>query len=159
MFFKTGDVVNLIVFIFLKYSWAEFIYTRCQNVNRKSKYAVQSDDVPSSPSKKSKIDPEKHAYPPLSLDAEDKTSLDRNITLLQQELAKARPHFESVASLMERTFISRRQWILDNAESVGTIIEKYPFLAKSLYVRHFLAILDATFTSTLSVHRCRMSLV
>lgn len=138
----------LIIFL-PKYSWADFIYTRCQNVNRKTKSSGPSDEMPSTPSKKSKIDPEKHSYPPLSLDVEDEVSLQRNMTLLQQELSKPKPHFDSVASLMYRTFPQRRQWILNNTERVGDIIEKYPFLSKSVYVRclksYSLIIFSSTF--------------
>lgn len=68
-------------------------------MNRKHKSSGASDDVPSS-SKKSKIDPERHSYPPLSLNAEDEMSIQRNMTLLQQELSKVKPHFDSIASLM-----------------------------------------------------------
>lgn len=116
----------------MKYSWADFIYTRCQNVNRKTKGAVASDDTCNVPSKKTKIDPERHSYPPLSLEVEDEMC---NMTLLNQELAKSKPHFESVASLI---FPLRRQSILENVESVAEIIQKYPFLSRSVYVRAFL---------------------
>ena len=66
---------------------------------------------------------------------EDDVAIQRNITLLQQELSKTKPHLESVASLMQRNFIAKRQWILDNLESVAKIVEKYPFLSKAVYVR------------------------
>ena len=65
----------------------------------------------------------------------DDVAIQRNITLLQQELSKPKPHLESVISLMERTFTHRREWILENVESVANIVEKYPFFSKAVYVR------------------------
>ena len=77
------------------------------------------------PAKKIKFDPEKHSYPPLSLDDEDEVSLKRNMVLLEQELSKPKPHSSTVTSLMGRTFLSRRQWILDHVEKVEEIVKKY----------------------------------
>ena len=116
-----------------QHSWTNFIYIRCQNVNRKSKGAEYGDKA-CTPSKKHKADPEKHAYPSLPFDAEDDTATQRNFSLLKQELSKSKPHFDSVTSLMQRTFASRRQWILDSVESVGQITKEYPCLSKSVYV-------------------------
>lgn len=86
------------------------------------------------PSKKIKYDPEKHLYPPLSLDDEDEVAFKRNMALLHQELSKPKPHVATVTSLMARTFPTRRQWILDHVERVEDMIRKYPFLAKCVYV-------------------------
>ena len=58
----------------------------------------------------------KHTYPPLCGEIEDETCTKRNRALLQQELSKAKPHFDTVASLMNHTFHARRQWILDIVE-------------------------------------------
>lgn len=101
-------------------------------MNRKSK--VATNDQVSTPSKKHKADPEKHAYPSLPFDTEDSTATEHNLSLLKQELLKPKPHFDSVISLMERTFTSRRQWILGGSECVGDIIKEYPCLSKSVYV-------------------------
>ena len=68
------------------------------------------------------------------MENEDEVSIQRNITLLHQEFSKPKPRVDTVVSLMRRTFIPRRQWILDNVESVAKIVEKYPFLAKATYV-------------------------
>ena len=75
---------------------------------------------------------------PLIMSCEDEVSIQRNVALLQQELTKPRPHLDTVASLMQRTFLPRRQWILDNLESVAKIVEKYPFLSKAVYVRIYM---------------------
>ena len=122
--------------LFIQHSWTNFVYTRCQNVNRKSKDAVCGDkmEVDSTPSKRSKFDPECHSYPPLTLDAEDEMAHKRNQTLLNQELGKLKPHIGSVTSLMTRTFARRRQWILDNAKQVEDILKEYPCLSKPAYV-------------------------
>ena len=86
------------------------------------------------PSKKHKANPEKHAYPSLPFDAEDETATERNCSFLKQEMSKQKPHFDSVISLMQRTFAPRRQWILDSVESVQQIVKEYPCLSKSVYV-------------------------
>ena len=122
------------LFLFNQYSWAEFIYTRCQNVNRKCK-GSSHDDQSDHQSKKAKYDPEKHFCPPIVPENEDEVAIQRHITLLQQELSKPKPNLESVASLMQSTFIPRMQWILENVESVAKIVEKYPFFSKAVYVK------------------------
>lgn len=91
--------------------------------------------IPAITKLKSKIDPEKHLYPPMMFDNEDDVSVERNISLLRQEVSKPKPNVDTITSLMGRTFTERRQWILDNVESVQEIVEKYPFLSKSTYVR------------------------
>ena len=68
---------------------------------------------------------------------DDPVAFQRNTALLQQELAKAKPHLESVASLMHRTFTVRRQ----NVESVAKIVEMCPFLSKAIYVSMHICIL------------------
>ena len=120
----------------MQHSWTNFIYTRCQNINRKSKSARNDDDEEvSRASKKSKISPEKHNYPSLTLhNDDDDVAFERNVSLLQQEVAKAKLQFACVTSLMDRTFSRRRQWILDEIGSVKEICEQYPCLTKSTFV-------------------------
>lgn len=97
------------------------------------KFKVATNDQVSTP-KKHKADPEKHAYPSLPFDTEDSTATEHNLSLLKQELLKPKPHFDSVISLMERTFTSRRQWILGGSECFRYIIKEYSCLSKSVYV-------------------------
>ena len=55
---------------------------------------------PSTPSKRSKVDPEHHTYPPLVLEADDETAYKCNVTLLKQECTKGRPNVDNVTSSM-----------------------------------------------------------
>lgn len=125
--------------LFLQYSWTNFVYTRCQNVNRKTKDAGREEkmetDTPSTPSKRSKVDPGHHSYPSLMLNfSEDETAHSRNVSLLKQEFTKHKPHIQSITSLMTRTFARRRQWILDDVKRVDEIVLEYPCLTKPVYV-------------------------
>ena len=114
-----------------------FIYTRCQNINRKTKSARREDNSEEESikaSKKNKVDPEKHSYPSLAFEAEDE--VECNVLLMKQERAKSKPQSGSVTSLMNRTFARRRQWILDEIKGIDEICEKYPCLSKSTFVSH-----------------------
>ena len=106
-----------VLFMFLQHSWTNFIYTRCQNINRRSKHNNDEDEE-SRALKKTKIAPEKHTYPSLAIHNDDDVAFERNIGLLQQEMSKPKPQFSCVTSLMNRTFSKRRQWILDEFRSV-----------------------------------------
>jgi len=108
-------LLDFALFFSQQHSWTNFIYTRCQNVNRKSKGTFH-DDVACTPSKKHRPDPEKHKYPSLPLDAEDDTATERSLFLLKQELSKSKPNTDSVMSLMKHTFTYRRQQILGSIE-------------------------------------------
>ena len=112
-----------------------FKYTRCQNVNRKSK-SVRNDDEDEEPraSKKSKVCPEKHTYPSVEFQEDDDVAFERKVSLMQQEVSKQKPQAASVTSLMQHTFTKRRQWILDEMQSVKEICEKYPCLSKPVFV-------------------------
>lgn len=122
----------------MQYSWTNFIYTRCQNVNRKTKDVGREErmelDTPSTPSKRGKVDFGHHSYSTLTLEAEDETSHRRNVILLKQEIGKAKPHIQSITSLMTRTFARRRQWILNDIKRVDEMLPEYPCLSKTLYV-------------------------
>jgi len=73
----------LVHFDSLQSSWKWFIYNRTQNINRKS-----SDDT-SPPRKKKKLaTAARHQYPPVPNSADDETSSQVNIELLQKEWDK-----------------------------------------------------------------------
>lgn len=80
------------------------------------------------------MDTNNHAYPSLVGEEEDDTTHERTRSLLKTEMAKARPDFDSVSGLLKRTFVKRRQWILDTTPNVSDIIEEYPCLKKVCYV-------------------------
>ena len=125
-----------------QYSWTNFIYTRCQNINRKSKSSRRDDsgeDEPLRGSKKRKVDPEKHSYPSLAFEAEDEVAFERNVSLMKQELSKPKPQPGNVIMLMSHTFAGRRQWILDEINGVEEICEKYPCLSKAAFVSDCMA--------------------
>ena len=126
---------DAVCFYFVQHSWTNYIYTRCQNVNRKSKASGREEtSEPPTPTKRYKIDPEKHSYPSLPTNSEDETSILRNISLLKQELAKSKPNFDAVTSLMSRTFSFRRKHILDTVQRVDDIVTECPCLSKPAYV-------------------------
>ena len=102
--------------------------------------------------KKAKIDPEKHSYPSLLFEDSDEVAFERNVSLMKQEMAKSKPQFGSVTSLMQRTFLRRRQWILDDTQKVEDICLMYPCLSKSIYVSQVRLLCIATWTLKLSLY-------
>lgn len=81
---------------------------------------------------------EKHAYPSLEGEVEDETTHKRNVALLQDEMTKTKPVTGNVKSLMTRTFLNRREWILNSAIPVSEIVTEYPCLKKVSYVSRLL---------------------
>ena len=59
--------------------------------------------------------------------------MERNLELLQDELAKPKQRADVLKSLMGRTFTERCKRILE-ASSVKDIIEMFPLLKKASYV-------------------------
>ena len=53
--------------------------------------------------------PEKHAFSSLEGEVEDVTMHRRNVTLLQEELAKIKQVHENVKNLITRTFLNRQE--------------------------------------------------
>lgn len=126
---------DTLCFYFVQHSWTYYISTRLQNVNRKSKASGREEtSEPPTPTKRCKVDPEKHSYPSLPINSEDETAILCNISLLKQELAKSKPNFDAVTSLMSRTFSYRRKHILDTVQRVDDIVGEYPCLSKPAYV-------------------------
>lgn len=84
--------------------------------------------------KRVKTEPQKHSYPSLSGEPEDDTTHSRNLTLLQEEMDKLKPSNKNVKNLMTRTFLNRREWILNSEVAISKIIEVYPCLEHVTYV-------------------------
>ena len=109
---------------FMQWSWQQFIYTRCQNTNRKPPGSSSGGGGDASPRKRAKVLPPQSSY---------EVSYKQQVDLLKQEMGKTKPNGEIVLSLIAQTFPQRRKWILD-AKPVGEIIQQFPFLRKTAYV-------------------------
>ena len=118
----------------MQYSWQEYIYTKCQNINRKP--PGSSDGESAEPSaKRSKLENRTlHSYPSIDVGLEDEESNKRNLSLLIAEVQESNPSTTRVKELMRRTFHQRRKWILEENNTVQAICEKYPVLKMSSYV-------------------------
>ena len=110
-------------------SWKWFIYTRSQNVNRKT------DDGP--PRKKSKLESvKKHDYPTLPPpSANDEESDDRNMRRLLEEWGRNVQVTETIKDLFVRTHYLRRALILGSEySSASGILQEFPMLKRCMYV-------------------------
>lgn len=106
---------------------------RCQNCNRKPSGGE------SKPKKPKIEETAKHSYPHLRGEPEDETTHGRNIKLLQEEIDSRKPNCANMKSLMSRTFLHRREWILNSEIAISEVLEKYPCLCKISHVsRKFL---------------------
>lgn len=106
---------------------------RCQNCNRKP----SNPDTPRP--KRLKLKPiGNHVYPALHGEPEDEITHERNMKLLGEELQKDRPLSTNLKELMSRTFLNRREWILNSELPVAEIVEQYPCLSKISYVGVFI---------------------
>ena len=116
--------------LYLQQSWKIFIYTKTQNINRNA-----SKSKNKKPAKRVKYcDNSRHPYPSLSIACDDDVSHERHMKLLKQEIEKSKPSMEVARELMQRTFLRRRQWILDEEHLVTDICAEYPFLQKQSIV-------------------------
>ena len=80
---------------------------QCQNCNRKTPSpAGESEPKP----KQVKTEPQKHSYPSLAGEPEDKTTHSQNKKLLQDEIGKLKPSNTNAKKLMTHTFLNRREW-------------------------------------------------
>ena len=108
------------------------MYTRVHNVNRPNK---ESSEAP--PKKLFKGEgTQKHSYPNIPPHANDEESNGRNMKLLKEEAAKAKPDHAVIKSLMTRTYPYRRQETLEATTtlSVSQMIQDLPVLKKWNYV-------------------------
>ena len=116
-----------------QYSWQEYIYTKCQNINRKPQSRSVNSEEP--PAKRSRFDNVTiHNYPSISYETEDEESNKRNLNLLETELKECNLNADRVKELMRRTFQQRRKWILEGAHTIQSVCAKYPVLKMSSYV-------------------------
>lgn len=84
-----------------------------------------------------KLDNAKRYYLIIPICADDEVSIRRNLELLKEETMKLKPSHQVIKTLMQRTFNERRSSILGTEyENVQTIMEDFPMLKRSTYVRH-----------------------
>ena len=66
---------------------------------------------------------------------DDPQSIESHMKGLENELKKAKPRDHLLLPLMKSTFSVRRDWIVDGAESVASILKQYPALSRLAVVR------------------------
>lgn len=81
---------------------------------------------------------------PTASDSETSTldnpeSVEKHMKALSTELSKTRPRDTVLLPLMKSTFATRRLFVLNDANSVNGILEKYPALSRPAVVRSFLS--------------------
>ena len=107
---------------------------------RKRKLTGEDDSMPT-PKKRGrpkKIINLESRYPPVRpQEGSDSTADARNMQALQLETEKDKPRKEVVLPLMKATFYSRRHYILNEAESVVKVLERFPSLKMPSVVRWF----------------------
>lgn len=125
--------INFLYILFLQYSWAKFISTRCSNVNRNN-----DSDLPKS--KRRKVEPlqitSKHQYlhDSQSIVINDSVAYSRNTKKLATELSKVKPSPLVLEDLMKQTFPNRRSSILNGDVGIIQICESFPLLRKPKHV-------------------------
>ena len=104
-------------------------------MNKPKNKSKSSPVLPLPPKKKTKLD--KHHYPiEIPECADDEESNARNLSLLEDEMAKSKPSMVALKDLMKRTFTQRRILITraDPPMLVQDILVDYPPLKKSSFV-------------------------
>ena len=87
-------------YVGMQYSWQQFIYTKCQNINRKPPGSSSTEST-EPPPKRSKLENHTlHNYPSIDAELEDEESNKRNLTLLLDEVREPNPSTPRVKKLM-----------------------------------------------------------
>lgn len=122
-------------FLPLQYFWQNYIYTKCQNINRNPGKGQDANE-PRPKRARCSVEATKvhHPYPELSENMEDDISHERALQQINKELQNAKPNHEILKDLMTRTFRRRRSSILGDPKPVEEICLKYPLLQKPNYV-------------------------
>ena len=120
----------------LQYAWQNYIYVKCQNINRKpSRMNDKGAPVAKRPRYTSESELKAcHPYPELEENEEDDVSHNRNVQQMKKGLQGAKPNHESLKELMLRTFGKRRSSIITDMKPVEQICSEYPLLQKANYV-------------------------
>ena len=120
-----------------QHSWAQFMYVRCQNCNRKPANAT------SEPKPKKKKTSDNHHYSTIVSEPEDAETHARNMELLETEWTKfkdKKASADGVKELMSRTFLHRREWIRHSERPVSEIMKEYRCLSRLIFVRSLFCI-------------------
>ena len=97
--------------------------------SRKRKLSGDNDPTPTKRGRPKKITTLEYRYPPINTDSSVEPTLEkRNLEALSKETGKPKPRKEVVLPLMKSCFFSRRQYVMNDAQSVIEILEKYPAL-------------------------------
>ena len=132
-----NNILYIFVLIHTQGSWLQRITERVYNLEKGQKKRSASDDSePTLPSgKKGRL---VNRYPPVN-EAEmlDEDVYQKHLKTLNNELEKSKPKKDVLIDLMAVTYSNRRTYILEQAESVQEIIEKFPaFLVYPEIVSH-----------------------
>ena len=121
IYYVVTDFVTIVIFFTFDTHavfWQEYIYTKCQNINRKPPSSASSEEPPVKCSRlKGRTI---YNYPSVSTE-KDEESYKRNLDLLATEQRESNPSTTKIKELMRRTFHQRRKWILEGANTVQSI--------------------------------------
>ena len=80
------------------------------------------------------VESENHVYADLGCGVDgDEVAIKRNRELLKKEMMKPKPKSEVIISLIKRTLVPRRNWIMDGCRP-AKVMDQYPHLKKCCYV-------------------------
>ena len=88
----------------MQYSWQQFIYTKCQNSNRKPPGSSSTESTEPPPKRPKLENRTLHNYPSIDAELEDEKSNKRNRTWLLDEVQEPNKSTARVKELMRRTF-------------------------------------------------------
>ena len=91
----------------MQYSWQEYIYTKCQNINRKPPSSASPEEPPV---KHSRLESHAvHNYPSVSTKIEDEESYKRILDLLATEQRESNSSTTKIYELMRRKILPMPQ--------------------------------------------------
>ena len=111
-------------------SWVKKIMDRVYNVEKSRKRAAvdEIDDTPKKRGRPKRIINLATRYPSIQLCAQGDHLDQQHIQAISKEMENDKPRKEILLPLLKSTFYVRRQYILENDDSVLTLLEKYPSL-------------------------------
>ena len=119
----------MVHFIILKDSWVKKLTERVYNVEKGRKREAEDSLEESTPKKRGRpkrvisLESRYPSFPPVEV---DETTQEQHTKAISKEMEKDKPRKEILLPLMKSTFHARRQYILDNGDSVLMKLEKFP---------------------------------
>ncbi len=111
-------------------SWRQYIYVRCQNINRKYSRATPEP-------KRQKAAPcVAHSYVEISINQDDQVAHERNTDHLKKEIEKPKHKVDVIKELIRRTLKNRRDMVLSGDVRPAELLLYFPHLKKANYVSH-----------------------